>query len=177
MIRNMLLPTLSVALLMFACKNKQASSRDAADPGTPATAQDTKRLGGPAPGDSLVIALERTPCFGMCPAYRFNAYRSGYATYEGVVHVENLGRHEGRVPLDKLQRAVDRANESGFFKLDAVYDSQVTDLPSTVIRVVADGQDKQVTGRVGTPASFKSYTTFLEEELLPAAWKPVHGDH
>ncbi|MCW5900597.1 MAG: hypothetical protein KIT10_15130 [Flavobacteriales bacterium] len=178
MTRDMILPLLTATLLAVACKNQQANSRD--DGGTASSnggTQDSRQLGGPQPGDSLVISLERTPCFGMCPAYRFNVYRSGFATYEGVVHVEQLGRHEARIPVDRIERAVARAKELGFFQFDDVYDSQVTDLPSTIIRVSASGRSKQVLGRVGAPPGFKTLTSYLEEELLPAAWRPVPADH
>jgi hypothetical protein len=69
------------------------------------------------------------------------------------------------------------AERIGFFELDDVYDSQVTDLPSTIIRIQADGRNKEVLGRVGVPPKFKAFAEYLDELLLPVPWTPVAGQH
>ncbi|MBK8499498.1 MAG: hypothetical protein IPL52_11955 [Flavobacteriales bacterium] len=56
------------------------------------------------------------------------------------------------------------------------YDADVTDLPSTTIRVVAGGKDKKVMGRIGQPAAFKALVIQVEELLLPVPWKPVRSE-
>ena len=61
----------------------------------------------------------------------------------------------------------------GFFELKDSYDAPVTDLPSTIVRIVADGRDKRVLARVGTTAPFKAYVEQMERLLLPVAWKPL----
>jgi hypothetical protein len=176
---RMILPTFLSFTLLFACKGSQESTTsDSSGPkgqGSDATA--TAVFGGPADSDSLFFSLERTPCFGACKAYRLNIYRSGYATYEGRVNVEKEGMHSGRVGRDTMDIILREAERIGYYGLDDVYDSQVTDLPSTIIRIRANGKDKQVLGRVGTPPKFKAFTETLEELLLPVPWKPIVPQH
>ena len=65
-----------------------------------------------------------------------------------------------------------KAEEVQFFWMQDKYDSQVTDLPSTIIRVVANANDKKVIGRVGTPAAFKALAAYADELVFPLPWMP-----
>ncbi len=160
-------------LLLFACKSKQTS----ADNGSVGAAgNEQAQLGGKAAADSLFLNFQRTPCFGTCKAYRINLYRSGHATFEGVAHMEKEGMHRAVVGRDTMEMILAEARSMGFFDLKDEYDSQVTDLPSTIIRIHADGVDKQVIGRVGTPESFKALANKLDELLLPVPWVPMPVD-
>ena len=69
----------------------------------------------------------------------------------------------------------EEAEARGFYAMDDVYDKPVTDLPSVIIRVHADGKDKQVIGRVGPPQAFKNFTQRAEELLANIEWTKV-GD-
>jgi len=172
-----LLALLPMGLLPSACKNNQKAAAEATPP--PAVTEEVKpgALGGPAAGDSLVFMLQRTPCFGHCPAYKIEVFRSGYATFNGVVHVENLGPHEGRVEPAVLRELLQQADSIGFYSMLDAYDADVTDLPSSIVRIVANGKDKQVKARVGTPQRLRAYIEQAESLLLPLAWKPVPEKH
>jgi hypothetical protein len=170
-----LFPAVTV-LFLLACKDKEAALSNATadkDPAVAPTQDKAPQYGGAAKGDSLFFFLERTPCFGTCKAYRISVYRSGYARYEGRSNVEKEGLHEARIGADTLALLLREAEAMGFFGLKDSYDSQVTDLPSTIVRIVADGRDKRVLARVGTPPAFKAYVEQVERLLLPVAWKPV----
>lgn len=172
---RMILPTLLSFSLILACRSKQDTAQNGVPPSDQggSEASSSIRMGGEAVADSLVLSLERTPCFGPCKAYRLHVYRSGYATYEGRVNVEREGMHEARVGRDTLETILREAERIGFFSMDDVYDSAVTDLPSTIIRISGNGRDKQVLGRVGTPAKFLAFAEMIEELLVPMAWKPI----
>lgn len=142
-------------------------------PVTDLPAQQEPVLGGASPADSLVISLQRTPCFGQCKAYTINVYRSGYATFNGRSNVELEGLHHARVGLDTLRTLLAEAERIGFYQLDDVYDRNVTDLPSSILRLVGNGKDKRVVGRVGTPENFTRFFTKAEEMLFPIAWRPA----
>ncbi len=170
---------LLAASIIVACKNKKeaaAAGTDGAD--APTVVEGTphdgvSQIGGAAAADSLVLSFERTPCFGTCKAYRVHLYRSGYATYEGRANVEIMGHAQTRVDKALIDRLLHRAEGSGFYKLNDTYDSQVTDLPSTTIRLVANGRDKAVMGRASVPENFRGLANYMEEELLPLPWKPI----
>ncbi|HRH38129.1 MAG TPA: DUF6438 domain-containing protein, partial [Flavobacteriales bacterium] len=110
---------------------------------------------------------------GTCKAYRIDVYRSGYATYDGRAHVEKMGKYTTHVGEDAMDLIASKAEGLGFFSMKDKYDGEVTDLPSTFIRVVAHGKNKQVIGRVGQPVQFKELAAFAEAQLLPLQWVPV----
>lgn len=137
------------------------------------TTANTATYGGDAPADSLFFTLTKTPCFGKCPAYSVNVYRSGFATYNGKSHVEKTGEHTAHVGTDTMALLLAKAETIGFFDLEDVYDSQVTDLPTTTIAIAAGGRSKQVKARHQVPQQFKDFAAYAEGLLLPVAWKPV----
>lgn len=176
----MLLLASSLVILLSACKDKEKVVTDESvvvESGTAnagqntAPAATTDQLGGPNPADSLVFLLEHTPCFGTCKAYRVNIYRSGYATFEGRSNVDKEGMHYGTVSSGTVNELLQQAQRIGFFDMQDKYDSPVTDLPSSIIRVVAGGKDKKVIGRVGAPEPFKAFVAQAEELLYPLDWK------
>lgn len=169
------LTTFLIAATVFACSSQRQATDATADIAPPPLppAPQTPVLGGPSEADSLVITLQRTPCFGTCPAFVVNVYRSGYATYEGRSHVEREGMHATRIGTDTLNRILEDAERSGFYELNDKYDRDVTDLPSSILRLVGHGKDKRVLARMGTPESFKQLFARVEELLLPVAWKPM----
>lgn len=156
----LLLPLVLLAVGLVACNGQK-------------TAPNASTYGGAAPADSLFFTLTRTPCFGKCPAYTVNVYRSGYATYNGKSHVEKTGEHTAQVGTDTMALLLAKAERIGFFDLQDVYDSQVTDLPTTTIVVAARGRTKQVKARHQVPQQFKDFAAYAENLLLPMAWKPA----
>lgn len=172
---------LSLAAMALACSgNRQASAGDPGPDPEPAAAATpapaVPQLGGAAPADSLFMSLERTPCFGPCKAYRIDLYRSGYAVYDGRLNMEKEGRHAARIGADTLRTILALAEEKGFFAMQDKYDAEVTDLPSTFLRIAANGKDKRVMGRVGQPPAFKQLVADIEALLLPVPWKPLQTE-
>lgn len=179
--RSLILPFLAISLAIVACNDQRKTLATQAtttidEPRAAKTELVLNGAGGPSIGDSLFLSFERTPCFGTCKAYRINIYKSGHATYDGRSNVELLGPHTGRVSGGVIEELVAQVEGSGFFAMQDKYDAEVTDLPSTIIRVVANGKDKKVIGRVGQPAAFKNLAAQLEERLLAVDWKPARND-
>jgi len=158
--------------LAFACKNKQQAATETTTTTPPPVIVDQSgpRFGGSAEADSLFFSLERTPCFGACPAFRIKIYRSGSATYEGRGNVERMGMHSGSVTPEMMEDLLTKAEGYGFFGMNDTYDAQVTDLPSTIIQVNSNGRMKKVVARVGTPPAFKSFAGYAERALTPLEW-------
>lgn len=165
MIRPLILLSTTAFMTAFAACNN-----------TKATAQDD-RFGGPTAADSLFFSLERTPCFGKCPAYRINVYRSGHATYLGISHTEKQGDHAGNVTPETMALLLAKAESVGFFAMLDKYDGQVTDLPSTIVRVVSMDRNKKVVARHKVPPEFKEFATYAEGLLLPLPWQPRSTQH
>ena len=142
------------------------------------------RSGGPAMGagrggegasvedTALFMRLQRTPCFGTCPVYVITVRQDGGAVYQGGAHAAREGRFTGRLELAQRTALLRRAQELGFFTLEDRYDGEVTDLPSTIITVVAGGRRKQVLGRVGFPPAFKHFRSYADSLFEQVEWTP-----
>ena len=121
--------------------------------------------------DPLFFSLERTPCFGKCPAYVITVDKDGKATYTGRTFADRPGRWTTTVDNATMNALLDRADAMGFFGLEDRYDGPVTDLPSTIIRIQADGKDKKIVARYRTPEVFKAYAAFADSVLDKAGWE------
>ena len=61
---------------------------------------------------TLTIQLERSACYGTCPAYSVTVHGDGRIEYNGKGHVKETGTREGRVQLGQI-----RALASEFAKM------------------------------------------------------------
>lgn len=128
--------------------------------------------------DSVFFSVERTPCFGKCPTYSTRVDRNGGVEWVGRQNVERMGTWNAHMDYAQMELLLDRAKAIGFFAMQDRYDGEVTDLPSTILRVNADGTDKQVMGRYRTPPGFKSLATYADSLLGTLEWKALAGaDH
>ena len=176
---------LSALVLAFSagCKNKQKMPASTATDPAPvvkeqtsssseqsasndATADPKAAIG----ADSVYFSLEHTPCFGTCPAYKIVINQDGSAVYLGRRFAAREGRYVGKVDAATMKQLYDKAVAVDFFTMKDKYDQQVTDLPSTIIRVHANGKDKQVVGRVGPPQGFKDLAQEADSLLSHVEW-------
>ena len=101
-----------------------------------------------------VITLERTTCFGTCPAYKLTIFDDGKVVFEGKKFVKHKGREEGQITkaqLDELVRAFNRIN---YMKLDDEYvgdrcPDMWTDYPSAITSINQKGQVKRINHYLG----------------------------
>jgi hypothetical protein len=52
---------------------------------------------------TVTIELERTGCYGTCPAYSVTIHGDGRVEYHGKSHVKEVGTREGRIEMDKIR--------------------------------------------------------------------------
>lgn len=121
--------------------------------------------------DSLFASIERTPCFGRCPTYSVKIYKSGYVIYEGIRFVDKLGTYSTRISEREIQAIINKANEIGYFELNEVYDSPVTDLPSTITYLSVNGQKKRIKDRVSGPEKLREYEKIFDGIFENLEWK------
>lgn len=126
--------------------------------------------------DSLFFSLERTPCFGKCAAYLVTIDKNGHVKWVGRSNTDHIGPWSAELDFVTMEKLLIRAKEIGFFGFENKYDGQVTDLPSTIIRVNADGQDKKVFGRYKTPPAFKPFAAFADSLIAPLKWSKSPTD-
>ncbi len=93
---------------------------------------------------SVAITLERTPCFGTCPAYRVTVRGDGQVTFTGEMFVEVIGTETYRIPEADVRELVSAFVSLNFFSLEDEYVSPATDLPSTTTSITIEGTTKTV---------------------------------
>jgi hypothetical protein len=157
---------LLVVTLCVAC----GGTRDTAGVGGE---QQKATYGDPSSSDSVFFSLERTPCFGRCATYAITVYRTGAATYVGMQHVERIGTFSARLSQEAMTNLLAEAEDVGFWQRPASYDSEVTDLPSTYVRVVSGPRDHRVKARYNVPSDFKGFVERCDRLLLGLDWQPV----
>lgn len=94
--------------------------------------------------ESVLITMERTVCFGTCPAYSLEIYGNGTVVYEGYDFVAVEGRQTAQIPQESLRSLVGEFYRAGYFSLQDRYEQPVTDLPSTTTSITVDGKTKSV---------------------------------
>lgn len=118
-------------------------------PTAPATSSAPAAAGQPfdfvpaelARGDT--ITLERTMCFGSCPAYEVTLRGDGVITWAGHSSVDTKHASAKADPT-KVRAIFDYAMATSFFGLRDSYRGGVTDHPSARVTVKSNGRSKTV---------------------------------
>ncbi len=134
--------------------------------------QETAEVDRPAPvfPDSLYFRMDRTPCFGQCPVYTVNIYRSGWALLEGRQFFDFEGTYTTKFNEEELDRIQKMAKDIGYAKLRHVYDAPVTDLPSST--TIVNSQDVQhwVYNRMNVPDELRNFELEMETMIKDKQW-------
>lgn len=92
----------------------------------------------------VLITLERTMCFGKCPAYVLTIYNNGVVTFAGEHYVEAVGLQRGLVTPQQLKTLLDEFKSVGFINERDYTDRDRTDGPSIILSLTQAGETKQV---------------------------------
>ena len=143
-------------------------------PGSAANAQRSDPL---YTADSVV--LERTLCFGTCPAYRLSVSRSG------AVHFESRNPEDDRLAKDSIapnqvETILVQAHLIDFLSLpDRIADEKrfcphtVTDNPTAIITIFMSARPKRVEDYYGcswAPAGLRDLETYIDEVTNAKRW-------
>lgn len=171
-----LLVALSFCAVLAACKTPIQSSQTNPENYTAAETKTETVATPPAPAtqDSLFVYLERTPCYGQCPMYKFKIYNSGYALYEGKRFVEKLGSYETRLSAAVLDEIKAKVKEINYFGFKDQYPKTASDFPSVKTAIIIDGQRKEIMNGTGAPSALREFEKYLDSVKDSAVWKQVH---
>ncbi len=119
------------------------------------SARDTAAVGAQRRSDgdlrSVVITLERTPCFGRCPVYRLSIAGIGAVTFEGKANVKTQGTATARISEEAVRDLVAEFEKADFFSLSDRYVPgeptclrAITDNPSAITSITLGDRSKTV---------------------------------
>ena len=113
----------------------------------------------------VVITLERTVCFGVCPEYQLTVYGSGTVVYEGKRFVRIEGKRTIAISEDKVRQLLSEFKRIDYFSLDDSYEEHMaTDMPSVFTSLTVDGKTKTVRHYHGDFSAPKELTE-LEDRI------------
>jgi hypothetical protein len=122
-----------------------------------------------------VVAMEKSPCFGKCPHYSMQIFKDGKVVYNGKANTKKLGIFEKTIDKKELNSIVKAFESSKFSSFNDLYNSELADLPSTML-YYADGKTKKsVTGKENRPAEVLKLQYMLEKIADSDGWLMKEG--
>jgi len=127
--------------------------------------------------NSVLITLERSPCFGRCPEYRVEIRGDGNVKYEGIRAVTVSGFRTDRISRKDVERIIEIARKADYFSLRPAYRANITDLPSITTSITIGGKRMTVLDYVGDQAGMPEGVSELESaiELAAKTYPLVNG--
>ena len=113
----------------------------------------------------IVITLERTRCFGVCPAYTLTIYGDGRVVYDGKDFVRVEGARTANIGEESISRLVTEFQNIDYFSLDDSYEEfNATDMPSAITSITINGKTKTIRHYHGDLSAPKKLTE-LENKI------------
>lgn len=125
---------------------------------------------GPTNWKTVTVVLERTQCFGMCPAYSVSVDQAGHVIYSGLHNVRVSGEQRATIAPAKVAALVAEIQRIRFFELKPVYTADVTDLPTTYVTVTLDGVSKRVTDYINAPEALRQLEKQIDAMTNSRRW-------
>lgn len=106
-----------------------------------------------APTDPKQFSLEmnRTICYGTCPAFTLTVANDGKIVFFGEKFTETKGKAEGQISAEKVKQLIAEINQAKFFsfKDDYGYESKncfdtATDNPTVTLKIKFDDTEKTI---------------------------------
>jgi uncharacterized protein DUF6438/ankyrin repeat protein len=141
--------------------------------GCPTEAAATPPAQPVAPGD--FVQLQRTICFGSCPAYTVKIRADGEVEWRGEASVSLHGETRDRSDPDQARSLIEKFRAAGFWGLCASYSRGITDMPTFLTTVGIAGQEKRVSDYAdGAPAWLRDLDRELDALADTHRW--IHGE-
>ncbi len=98
---------------------------------------------------TVTVLLERTKCYGICPAYRLTIHGDGRVEYEGRDYVKEKGTREGHLDTDRVKALISEFAGANFVALSEGYSEAkcsryCTDMPTAVTELSVRGVTHRV---------------------------------
>lgn len=123
--------------------------------------------------DDTVITLQRSSCYGTCPAYEVIVFGDGTLVFNGYRDVKTIGPTKSRIDKSQLLNLLSAFRDFGYYNVEAHLNEKGKDCPeywtdnptaSTSIRV--SGHYKELTHYYGCQgAKIAEKATALESKI------------
>ncbi|MFK7970556.1 MAG: DUF6438 domain-containing protein [Bacteroidia bacterium] len=114
--------------------------------------------------DNFQLSLERTMCFGRCPAYTLQVDDEGAIEYKAVRFAPEPKHVRSRLNTSQLRKLVYTLKQANMFQYEDSYDNpNVSDLPAVKLACTLEKGTKDIYLRMNTPAKLDSLVMNIEE--------------
>ena len=122
----------------------------------------------------IEIGIERTGCFGSCPAYTFFVKSNGEFHYHGGNYAKRSGDFTGTVPEWAFNNLAQFIRDADYMELETNYRTSITDNPTTYTMVVVNGKKKVISNYANAgPTKLWAIENLIDDLMSKAEWKAV----
>ena len=120
------------------------------------------------------IGIERTPCFGSCPAYVCIIRNDGTVRYHGEAHVDRIGDWETTIAPYEFHQLANFIAESGDLQMQDTFTSSVTDGETVYTTFVMRGRRKVFSNYASSgPPKLWALQRLIDGLSAGATWRPT----
>ena len=121
-----------------------------------------------------MVQLQRTSCFGSCPAYTVAVRGDGLITFAGIGSIAIPGKHTGTVSTETFGALLQAFRKADFLSAKDEYHCGWTDMPTQTLVLEVNGQQKTVVDYggelVGLPEAIKQLESAVDEVAGTSRW-------
>ena len=145
--KNILSFLVLTVLIFSACAQQKKTTSIPIKPVSVEKTASTK-AGEGTPSKSMMpiqqIAMERTPCFGTCAAYRVEVNKNGKVKYISRHFTEYEGTYETTFPTEKVAELFQQFNDYRVDTCNEEYKSLIQDVPGVMYYITYDKKEQTI---------------------------------
>jgi hypothetical protein len=97
----------------------------------------------------IAVRLERSGCYGNCPAYKLTIHGDGRVEYEGADNVKVKGKKDAVIDLADVKRIVSEFDKAAYFSIEQFTEEKCsctlcTDMPTATTEIQVKGTSHRV---------------------------------
>ena len=117
------------------------------------------------------IELNKTTCYGKCPAFTILIHSNGDATYIGEANVSKVGKFTKHFTQEEMQTLFSTFENAGFDSFKEEYPDKSKDMSVSTLSYTQNGKTKQVKGTYRAPKTLKALVKQVSVLSETEGWK------
>ncbi len=118
----------------------------------------------------IIFTLATTACYGTCPVFEISIFDNDSLVYNGQNYVKTTGQTSKKLAKGTVENLQKQFRNANFFEFKNVYETNISDLPTTYISFTDNDKTKKIKDYVGSPETLKQLEVLLralvEEEVI-----------
>ncbi len=122
-----------------------------------------------ATDSSLLIRMEKTGCYGTCPAYLLEISDVGKIQFKGYGHTR-VDSASSQLTSEEIRDLRTLVSDKEFQALEKEYIANVSDLPFTHLTIPTEKGERRISCRGRMPDAFSTVSSFLSDMVESKGW-------